>query len=111
LPPCHRDAWGGRVGTRHLEHAGVEVQAHDVRQVAKSLGGDTGDNPRPTRRIQDPVVGMEGHVRKHQFSQEAAQCVHGLAFIQLRGVPFHLIPDIGHGVLQVPHDGGRLLVL
>jgi hypothetical protein len=55
------------VGTRHVEHAGVKVYAHDVREMAKPLGGDSGDNARPTRRIQDPVTRMQGHVRKHQF--------------------------------------------
>ena len=79
---------GGGVRTRHLEHAGVEIQAHDVRQVVKPLCGDPRDNARPTRRIQDPIAGLECHGRKHQFSQGSAKCVHRLAFIQLGSVPF-----------------------
>jgi hypothetical protein len=55
------------VGTRHVAHAGVEVHAHEVRKVAKPLDGDPRDNARPTRGIQDPVAGLEGHVRTHQF--------------------------------------------
>jgi hypothetical protein len=76
------------VGTRHIEHARVEVYAHNVREVAEPFRGDSGDNPRPARRIQDPVIWMEYYVRKHQFGQGPAKRVHCLAFIQLWGIPF-----------------------
>jgi hypothetical protein len=42
-----------------LQHAGVEVHADDVPEVAIPLNGHAGDNPRPTRRIQDPVTGLQ----------------------------------------------------
>jgi hypothetical protein len=76
------------VGTRDLEHARVEVYAYEVRKVAKPLRGDSRDNPRPTRSIQDPVTGLECHVCEHQFRQGSAKGVHRLAFIELRGIPF-----------------------
>jgi hypothetical protein len=76
------------VGARHVEHARVEIDAHDMREMVKPLCRDTGDNPRPTRRIYDPVTGMECHVRKHPFGQGSAKRVHRLAFIQLGCVPF-----------------------
>jgi hypothetical protein len=76
------------VGTGHLQHAGVEVHADDVPKVAIPLDGHAGDNPRPTRRIQDPVAGVQGHARKHQLGPGPAQGVDRLAFVQLRGVPF-----------------------
>jgi hypothetical protein len=76
------------VRPRHIKHARVEVYAHNVREVVKPLRGDSGDNPRPTRGIQDPVTWMESHVRKHQVGQGPAKRVHRLTFIQLWGIPF-----------------------
>ena len=81
MPPFHLDTRGGRVSMRHVEHAGIEVQAHDVRKVVKPLCGDPRDNARPARRIQDPVACMECHVCEHQFSQGPAKRLHRLAFI------------------------------
>jgi hypothetical protein len=40
------------VGPGHPDHAGVEVHANDVPEVAIPLDGDAADNPRPARRIQ-----------------------------------------------------------
>jgi hypothetical protein len=88
LPPFYRDARGGRERPRHVEHTGVEIHAHDVREVAKPLRGNSGDNAGPTRCIQDPVTWLEYHVCKHQSGQGPAKRMHRLALIQLGSVPF-----------------------
>jgi hypothetical protein len=59
LPPFDGDTCGGGIGTGDFEHAGIEVHADDVPEVALPLDSHAGNNPRPTCRIQDAVAGGE----------------------------------------------------
>jgi hypothetical protein len=107
LPSFDRDACDWGIGTGHVQHAGAEVHADDVPEVAISLDGHAGDDPRSARRIQDPIAGRQGDVRKHSLDQGPAQRADRLAFVQVWGVPFELIPGLGHGVLHALQSCGK----